>query len=86
MSSEETNAGEPTEGQRAETTPELSVVEAAGPGSRAEPGAVGDEAVIVPAGPAVRTAEEGARLHGELPVRGSKRVPRSPISEGRSPI
>ena len=56
---------------------------AIGPGSRAEPGAVGDAAVVVPAGPAIRTADEGARLHGELPVRGAKRVPLSPINEGR---
>ena len=63
--------------------PRVSVAEAAGPGSRAEPGAVGDEAVVVPAGPALRTSDEGGRLHGELPVRGSKRVPRSPINEGR---
>ena len=63
--------------------PQLTVEEAAGPGSRAEPGAIGDEAVIVPAGPAIRTAAEGARLHGELPVRGSKRVSRSSIHEGR---
>lgn len=57
--------------------------EAAGPGARAEPGAVGNEAVIVPAGPAAGAAGEVARLHGEMPVRGSKRVPRSSIHEGR---
>jgi hypothetical protein len=62
---------------------EQSVEEAAGPGTRAEPGAVGDEAVVVPAGPAAGAAGEVARLHGEMPVRGSKRVPRSPINEGR---
>lgn len=61
----------------------LTLEQAVGPGSRAEPGAIGDEAVIVPAGPAVSTAEQGARLHGELPARGSKRVPRSSINEGR---
>jgi Animal haem peroxidase len=61
----------------------LTVSEAAGPGSRAEPGAVGDAAVDVPAGPAAGAAGDVARLHGEMPVRGSKRVPRSPISEGR---
>lgn len=66
-----------------EQAPQLTVEEAAGPGSRAEPGAIGDESVLAPAGPAVRTAEEGARLHGELPVRGSKRVSRSSIHEGR---
>jgi hypothetical protein len=62
--------------------PQLTYAEAAGPGSRAEPGALGDEAVIVAAGPAAGEAGE-VSLHGELPVRGSKRVPRSPISEGR---
>lgn len=63
--------------------PEITAAEAAGPGARAEPGAPGDDAVIVAAGPAAGLAGEVARLHGELQVRGSKRVPRSPISEGR---
>jgi hypothetical protein len=54
-----------------------------GPGSRAEPGAFGDAGIIAPAGPALGEAGEVARLHGELPVRGSKRVSLSPISEGR---
>jgi hypothetical protein len=62
---------------------QLTVAEAAGPGSRAEPGAVGDAGVLVAAGPAAGTEGEVARLHGELPPRGSKRVPRSPINEGR---
>jgi hypothetical protein len=65
----------------AQVEPELTVAEAAGPGSRAEPGAVGDAAIVIPAGPAAEG--EAARLHGELQVRGSKRVPRSPINEGR---
>jgi len=52
---------------------------AAGPGSRAELGAVGDESVIVRAGLAAGVAGEVARL----PVRGSKPVSRSPINDGR---
>jgi Animal haem peroxidase len=60
-----------------------TVGDAAGPGSRAEPGAIGDAGVIVPAGPPAGEAGEVARLHGEMAVRGSKRVPRSSIHEGR---
>jgi Animal haem peroxidase len=66
-----------------QAAPQLTVAEAAGPGTRAEPGAIGDEAIIVAAGPAAGAAGEVARLHGEMPVRGSKRIPRSPVSEGR---
>lgn len=90
MSSEGPSAGGTTEplpedaaDQLANQAPQLTVAEAAGPGSRAEPGAVGDAGVIVAAGPAVGAEGEVARLHGELQVRGSKRVPRSPINEGR---
>lgn len=74
--------GEAAEGQLA-SEPAPSIAEAAGPGSRAEPGAIGDAGVIVPAGPPEGGAGDIARLHGEMAVRGSKRVPLSPIHEGR---
>lgn len=60
-----------------------TVAQAAGPGARAEPGAMGNASVAVPAGPAAGAPGEVARLHGELPVRGSKRVTLSSTSEGR---
>src|SRR5687768_11598608 len=77
------SGGGPEAGAEQESTPPASVADAAGPGSRAEPGAIGDAGVIVPAGPPAGEAGDVARLHGEMAVRGSKRVPRSPIHEGR---
>jgi hypothetical protein len=63
--------------------PDLNVSEAAGPGTRAEPGAPGEPGTTVVAGPSAAAAGEAIRLHGEVPVRGSKRVPLSWSHEGR---
>jgi hypothetical protein len=71
------------EAQRQAAAADLTVAEAAGPGTLAEPGAVGEPGTIVAAGPAAGAEGEAVRLHGEVPVRGSKRVSRSPIDYGR---